>query len=100
MPATENLLTILRDGNSWRPDRDDLKKFLAELFEERYYQQDWKLFQARSSYMNADQASYAGWILADNPTSGPYQGTSFVWLPGEGGSVAILVIGTAGFGPD
>ena len=27
-------------------------------------------------------------------------GTSFVWFPGDGGSVAVLVIGTAGFGPD
>ena len=25
-------------------------------------------------------------------SSGPYQGTSFVWFPGEGGSVAVLVL--------
>lgn len=45
-----------------------------------------------------DSASYAGWITAENPTSGPYQGTSLVWFPGEKGSVAVLVIGTDGFG--
>jgi 5-methylcytosine-specific restriction enzyme B len=47
-----------------------------------------------------DAASYAGWITAENPTSGPYQGTSFVWFPGEEGSVAVLVVGTDGFGAD
>jgi hypothetical protein len=36
-------------------------------------------------------ASYAGWITSENPTSGPYQGTT-------DGSVAALVIGTDGFG--
>src|SRR5690606_6956200 len=47
-----------------------------------------------------DAASYAGWITADNPPSGPYQGTFLVWFPGEGGSLAVLVIGTDGFGAD
>jgi 5-methylcytosine-specific restriction protein B len=100
MAATDRLFDILREGHSWRPAKEELRQFLAELFEERYHQQDWKLFQARPSYMGEDHASYAGWILAENPTSGPYQGTSFVWFPGEGGSVAVLVIGTAGFGTD
>jgi 5-methylcytosine-specific restriction protein B len=100
MDARDKLFDILRQGRSWRPGREDLRQFLVELFEERYHQQDWKLFQARPSYMGDDQASYAGWILAENPSSGPYQGTSFVWFPGEGGSVAVLVVGTAGFGPD
>ena len=100
MPATERLIDILREGHSWRPTKEELRQFLAELFEERYHQQDWKLFQSRPSYMGEDHASYAGWILAENPSSGPYQGTSFVWFPGERGSVAVLVIGTAGFGPD
>jgi len=100
MPATDRLLGGLRDGRSWQPPREELRQFLAELFEERYYQQDWKFFQARPSYMSDDHASYAGWILAENPSSGPYQGTSFVWFPGHGDSVAVLVIGTAGFGPD
>jgi 5-methylcytosine-specific restriction protein B len=100
MLATDKLLGFLCQGRSTRPEKDDLRKFLQELFEERYYEQDWKSFQARPSYMGEDQASWAGWILRDNPTSGPYQGTSFVWFPGEGGSLAVLVIGTAGFGPD
>ena len=47
-----------------------------------------------------DATSYAGWITAENPVSGPYQGTSLVWFPGNEGSVAILGIGTDGFGAD
>ena len=47
-----------------------------------------------------DQAGWAGWIPAENPTSGAYQGTSFVWFLGAEGSVAVLCVGTGGFGPD
>ena len=98
---TDKLMELLRDGHRWKPStREDLRTFLQELFVERYHQHDWRRFQARPSYMAEDSASYAGWILAENPTSGPYQGTCFVWFPGEGGSVAILGIGTGGFGSD
>lgn len=74
MPATDKLLCSLRDGRSWQPAREELRQFLAELFEERYYQQDWKLLQARPSYMSEDHVSYAGWILAENPVPGPIRG--------------------------
>ena len=48
-----------------------------------------------------DVSSYAGYITAEgNNPSGPYQGTSFVWFPGDRGSVAALGIGTDGFGAD
>ena len=48
--ATENLTDILRQGHAWKPaDRDELRRFLQELFEQRYHQQDWKRFQARPS---------------------------------------------------
>lgn len=101
LPSTAELLDIMRQGHQWKPPtRDDLRGFLERLFVERYHQADWRRFQARPSYMADENASYAGWILAENPTSGPYQGTSFVWFPGEGGSVGGLVIGTGGFGPD
>lgn len=98
---TDRLIDILRQGNAYKPEtRDSLKTFLQQLFEERYHQNDWKRFQPRAAYMADDAASFAGWILAENPPSGAYQGTSFVWFPGERGSVAVLVIGTGGFGPD
>ena len=80
---------------------DDARELLQAVFEERYHKNDYKQFQARTNLqLKADAASYAGWITAENPTSGPYQGTSFVWFPGEEGSVAVLVIGTGGFGSD
>src|SRR5262249_49150460 len=101
MPTiADQLIERLKQGHDWKPNRDELRGFLQELFGERYHQSDWKRFQARPSYMADDAASYAGWILAENPTSGTFQGTCFVWFPGEGGSVAILGIGTGGFGPD
>lgn len=99
LPKTDELIEILAKGRDWKPPREELREFLESLFEERYHKTDWRHFQARPSYM-PDGASWAGWILADNPTSGAYQGTSFVWFPGDGGSVAVLVLGTAGFGPD
>src|SRR5262245_52109089 len=96
----DQLIDRLKLGHTWKPSREELRTFLQQLFEERYNQNDWKRFQARPSYMAEDSASYAGWIPGENPSSGPYQGTCFVWFPGEGGSVAILGIGTGGFGPD
>ena len=96
----DQLIDRLKQGNAWKPQRDELRGFLQQLFEERYNQIDWKRFQARPSYMADGAASYAAWILSENPTSGPYQGTCFAWFPGDGGSVAFLGIGTGGFGPD
>ncbi len=79
----------------------EARELLEGVFKERFHAQDWSLFQARANLQKKEKAaSYAGWITADNDTSGGYQGTSFVWMPGEGGSVAVLVIGTQGFGAD
>ncbi len=81
---------------------DAVKELLKQVFEERIHLNDWGTYQLRVNLQKkSDAASYAGFIVdAGNPTSGPYQGTSFVWFPGEGGSVVALVIGTDGFGAD
>src|SRR6202035_4655586 len=83
-------------------DTDAVKALLDEVFDERAHKNDRDGFQTRVNLQRKeDAASFAGFITAEgNPNSGPYQGTSFVWFPGDGGSVAVLVIGTAGFGPD
>ncbi|MFO8073557.1 MAG: AAA family ATPase [Polyangia bacterium] len=79
--------------------RDLLRKVYDERFHSAAHHRD--RFQMRVNLQKkADAASYAGWITAENPTSGPYQGTSFVWMPAAEGSVAVLVIGTDGFGAD
>ena len=76
---------------------------MGRVYDERYHgQKHFKdRYQPRVNLQKKDDsASYAGWITSENPTSGPYQGTSFVWFPGPTGSVAVLVIGTDGFGAD
>jgi len=84
-------------------DSDAVRELLWDVYDERFHSAAYQreAYQLRTNLQTgADKASYAGWITADNPTSGPYQGTSFVWFPGEDGSVAVLVIGTDGFGKD
>jgi 5-methylcytosine-specific restriction protein B len=84
-------------GNS-----DAVKELLEQVFEERAHKSDRDRYQLRVNLQTKEgAASFAGFITAEsNPTSGPYQGTSFVWFPGDAGSVAVLVIGTDGFGAD
>ena len=101
--AFDKLIDALVQGRSW-PEMgkgDSARELLQAVFEERYHKREYAKFQARANLQaKADASSYGGWITAENPTSGPYQGTSFVWFPGESGSVAVLVIGTGGFGSD
>ena len=75
---------------------------MSEFFDERIHRNDWGTYQLRANLQKkSDVASYAGFIVDEgNPTSGPYQGTSFVWFPGDTGSVVALGIGTDGFGAD
>lgn len=81
--------------------RDETQSLILESLEERIHRKDHGRYLVRVNLQTgADVASFAGIIDEDNPTSGPYQGTSFVWFPGEGGSVVALVVGTAGFGAD
>ncbi len=99
----DELFEAMVAGRDW-PGMDrnpEARELLEAVFKERFHAQDWTMFQARANLQKKDRAaSYAGWITADNDASGGYQGTSFVWMPGEGGSVAVLVIGTQGFGAD
>ncbi len=105
MTAFDELVTGMAAGRGWplMADRDAVRTLLDRVYEERchsarHYRE---AYQVRVNLQRKDDtASYAGWITAENPTSGPYQGTSLVWFPGEEGSVAVLVIGTDGFGAD
>jgi len=105
MSAFEELMAGMCAGREWdlMGDGDKVRGLLGQVYDERYHRgAHYKdRFQLRVNLQKKeDAASYAGWITAENPASGPYQGTSFVWFPGEDGSVAVLVIGTDGFGPD
>jgi 5-methylcytosine-specific restriction protein B len=101
----DELIDGMSKGRSWplMGDSDAARSLMSRVYEERYHKAaHYKdRFQVRINLQKKDDAaSYAGWITAENPPSGPYQGTSFVWFPGEQGSVAVLVVGTDGFGAD
>ena len=105
MSAFSELVDGMVKGREWEltGNSDGVRELLWRVYDERYHKRsNYKdKFQVRVNLQKkADAASYAGWITAENPTSGPYQGTSFVWFPSERGSVAVLVIGTDGFGAD
>ncbi|HPW20027.1 MAG TPA: AAA family ATPase [Vicinamibacterales bacterium] len=105
MSAFESLLAGLKKGRDWElmGDSDKVRELLSRVYDERCHRgkHHKDAYQVRVNLQKADEAaSYAGWITADNEKSGPYQGTSFVWFPGLKGSVAVLVIGTEGFGND
>ncbi len=99
------LMEGMKKGRNWElmGDKDSIKELLWEVYEQRYNKSERykSKFDVRANMQKKEKvASYAGWITSENPSSGGYQGTSFVWFPGESGSVAVLVIGTDGFGAD
>lgn len=106
MTAFRELLDGLIDGASWDRigDHEAVRDLLHRVYDERAHSAS----HHRERYMervnlpkSREGAMYAGLITSEgNEQSGPYQGTSFVWFPGEGGSVVVLVIGTDGFGAD
>ena len=105
MGAFDELINAMAQGRTWAlmGDGERARALLGQVYDERCHRgKHYKdTYQLRTNLQKKDDAaSYAGWITADNPNSGPYQGTSFVWFPGASGSVAVLVIGTDGFGAD
>ena len=105
MSAFQDLINAMVAGRDWTGmgNADQARELMAAVYAERYHSaaHHRQRYQVRANLQKKDEvASYAGWISADNPTSGAYQGISFVWFPGVGGSIAVLVIGTDGFGAD
>ena len=105
MSAFQDLVTAMVAGRTWggMGDGEQARELMEAVYQERYHgaAHHRERYQLRVNLQKKeDVASYAGWIIAGNPTSGAYQGTSFVWFPGEGGSIAVLVVGTDGFGDD
>ena len=105
MGAFDDLIAGMVAGRDWplMGDGEAVRELLGRVYDERCHsaRHHRDAYQLRVNLQKKeDSASYAGWITAENPASGPYQGTSLVWFPGEEGSVAVLVIGTDGFGAD
>jgi len=82
------------------------RPLLEALFGGRYPQRYFERTAVRDAYALAsgdgsDAVPYAGLIHPDNPTSGPYGGTSVVWFPTKDqGSLLGFVVGTRGLSPD
>lgn len=105
MTAFSELIDGMVKGHTWEHagDATPVEGLLERVYSERCHNAPHhrNVYRLRVNLQKGDDAaSYAGWITADNPNSGPYQGTSFVWFPSAEGSVAALVIGTNGFGSD
>lgn len=103
MNAFNELLSAMIMGRDWTGmgNHDQARELMARVYAERCHSaaHHRDRYRLRANLQKKDDvAAYAGWITADNPTSVAYQSTSFVWFPGTGGSIAVLVIGTDGFG--
>lgn len=83
-----------------------VRPLLEALFGTRYQKRHFAPTIIRDAFAlaagEADEGvPFAGLIHPDNPPSGPYGGTSFVWFPTrEHGSLVGLGIGTRGLAPD
>jgi 5-methylcytosine-specific restriction protein B len=82
-----------------------MRSAIEKLFGERYQKRHLEPTSIRDAYALATEAGdggvpYAGLINPDNPTSGPFGGTSVDWFPSEPGSLIALVVGTRGLAPD
>ena len=101
--AIDDLTSLIQSGRSAQEGR--IKPAIEALFGERYHRSHLKDMQIRNAYALAREDTeggvpYAGLIHPDNPTSGPYGGTSLVWFPADGCSLMGLGIGTRGISPD
>jgi 5-methylcytosine-specific restriction protein B len=85
--------------------KTDMRPLMKALFGERYPKRHCVESMFRDAYSLAvdegDGVPWAGLINPDNSTSGPYGGTSVVWMPSkEHGSLLTFVVGTKGLSPD
>lgn len=105
MTAFDDFMAVMLQGRSWstKSTNEAARELMGRVYDERYASHAWQRakYQLRANLeRDESNANYAAWITAENPTSGAFQGTSFTWFPGEGGSVAVLCIGIDGWGPD
>ncbi len=101
-PVLTRLADVIAPG--LQGPKTDIRGLLKDLFQERYYQKHGEESIFRDAYSLAEGdmgVPWAGLIHPDNATSGPYGGTSVVWMPSkENGSILTLVVGTKGLSPD
>jgi len=102
LPILTRLAGVIAPG--LEAPKMDIRGLLKDLFKERYYQKHGEESIFRDAYSLAEGdigVPWAGLIHPENATSGPYGGTSVVWMPSkENGSILTLVVGTKGLSPD
>lgn len=103
MSALSDLTSLIQQGRN--APEGVLRKAVDALFGERYQRSAAKDAQVRDAYALAREDAeggvpWAGLINPDNPTSGPYGGTSLVWFPGESTTLIGFGVGTRGISPD
>jgi len=82
-----------------------MRSVIEKLFGERYQKRYLERTTIRDAYALATETGdggvpYAGLINSDNPTSGPFGGTSVDWFPSDHRSLIAFVVGTRGLAPD
>ena len=105
--ADDACLSLSKAIQSGLPGPDGgVRPLLESLFGGRYQRRHFAPTIVRDAFALAagetdEGVPFAGLIHPDNPPSGPYGGTSFVWFPTrEHGSMVGLGIGTRGLAPD
>jgi 5-methylcytosine-specific restriction enzyme B len=76
MSAFNDLVAGMTQGRDWEMmgDGERVRELLNRVYDERYHKASHHKdrFQLRVNLQKKDDAaSYAGWITAENPTSGP-----------------------------
>ncbi len=106
MPFTE-LADIIAKGlyeASGESKESPIRPAMARLFDTRYHTKHRPEDGLRDAYGlkkdRSDGVPFAGVTAPDNPSSGPYGGTSLVWFPRQDGTLLTLVVGTRGLAPD
>jgi 5-methylcytosine-specific restriction protein B len=105
MTAFQDFMDVMLQGRAWSPANanEAARELMTRVYDERYPAHPWQRdkYKLRANLAGDESsAAYGAWITAENPSSGTFQGTSFTWFPGEGGTVALLCMGIEGFGQD
>lgn len=101
--ALQQLTAVIASGLPG--PKDGVRPLVEALFGGRYQKRHLEKGMIRDAYALAaddgDGVPYAGLVNPDNAGSGPYGGTSVVWMPTkDNGSMISFVVGTKGLSPD
>ena len=101
--ATDKLLSILIQGRGYSAERrEEVQEPSENVFKERCHSNDWRHFQARNALGEGVRIMPLG-LAGSPPRTQPQvsiKAPASSGFPGRPGSVAVLCVGTGGFGSD